>query len=107
MDRGGVVQLQKFVTMRGVRPDKIDMRQLKLVKELDARAAANKEQHTNRSRMKREAREEVQMQAKNNRAAEQARISSTTDNQLRRDSRPNSRNESPFQLKKVRVVKQL
>lgn len=63
------MQLQKFVIMKGVRPSKLDMRQLKLVKELDARSAANKEQHTNRTRLTREARLDIQQQSVNNRAA--------------------------------------
>ena len=60
LQREGLVQLRKFVDMKGVRPSKLDMRQLKLVKELDARSAANKEQHTNRTALKREARLDIQ-----------------------------------------------
>lgn len=54
------MQLRKFMDMKGVRPTKLDMRQLKLVKELDARSAANKEQHTNRTALRREARLDIQ-----------------------------------------------
>ena len=53
------------------------MHQLKLMKELDARSAANKEQLTNRTRLRREAIQDIQQQAVNNRAAAQARISSS------------------------------
>ena len=51
--------LQKFLTMKGARHSKIDMKQLKLVKELEVKAERNREQATNSSRMKQQVREEV------------------------------------------------
>ena len=51
--------MQKFLTMKGARHSKIDMKQLKLVKELEVKAERNREQATNSSRMKQQVREEV------------------------------------------------